>query len=94
MILAPESDDESFNVDELHTWLAQVLASSRVELTRRYLTGISMGGQGVFDYLAKYGDEQKFVAAVPISGDYLPPRGSSVRQPGDNTAVGVRRRAR
>lgn len=73
LILAPQSNDEYFDVDQLHTWLAHVLPSYRVDRTRLYLTGISMGGQGVFDYLAKFGAEQEFAAAVPISGNYLPP---------------------
>lgn len=73
LILAPQSNDEYFNVDQLHTWLAHVLPSYRVDRTRLYLTGISMGGEGVFDYLAEYGAEQEFAAAIPISGNYLPP---------------------
>ena len=72
LILAPQTDDEYFDPDKLHIWLAHVLQSYRMDRTRLYLTGISMGGQGVFDYLAKYGAEQEFAAAVPISGNYLP----------------------
>jgi poly(3-hydroxybutyrate) depolymerase len=72
LILAPQTEDEYFDPDKLDSWLAHVLQSYRMDRTRLYLTGISMGGQGVFDYLAKYGAEQEFAAAVPISGNYLP----------------------
>ncbi len=50
-------------IDEV---LERVKRERRVDLERIYICGESMGGGGVWQYLALYGD--KIAAAVPISG--------------------------
>jgi poly(3-hydroxybutyrate) depolymerase len=40
----------------------------KVDQSRIYLTGLSMGGYATFDYLGKYGNESYIAAAVPICG--------------------------
>lgn len=46
--------------------LEYVIKHYKVDLSRVYLTGLSLGGNGVWNYLVKYPD--KIAAAVPIAG--------------------------
>lgn len=53
---------------ELHDFIDYATAEYDVNPARVYVTGLSCGGFGVWEYLAAYGDEQ-IAAAVPIAGD-------------------------
>ena len=57
--------------DEVHDFITYAVAHYNVDPTRVYVTGLSCGAFGVWEYLAKYGDEQ-VAAAVPIAGDGRP----------------------
>lgn len=70
VILAPQTDAEYWHPQAVHRWLAAVLPRYRVDPKRLYLTGISMGGQGVFDYLDRYGDANEFAAMAPVAGNF------------------------
>ncbi|MFH8250439.1 hypothetical protein ACH3VR_08765 [Microbacterium sp. B2969] len=56
---------------ELHDFIAYAVANYNVDPDRVYVTGLSCGAFGVWEYLAAYGDEQA-AAAVPIAGDGRP----------------------
>jgi len=72
VILMPQTNDEGWSPQALHAWLATVLPQYRVDKDRTYLTGLSIGGGGVVDYLQTYGDAGEFAAMVPISEDFVP----------------------
>ena len=72
IILAPQSTGDTVRPEQVHEWLGQVLGRYRTDRNRLYLTGISMGGQGVIDYLDRYGDANEFAAMVPIAGNFYP----------------------
>ena len=72
VILMPQTNDEEWSPKVLHSWLATVLPQYRVDKDRTYLTGLSIGGGGVVNYLQTYGDAGEFAAMVPISEDYVP----------------------
>ena len=57
--------------DEVHDFITFAVANYNVDPKRVYVTGLSCGGFGEWEYLAKYGDEQ-VAAAVPIAGDGRP----------------------
>ena len=57
--------------DEVHDFIAYAVAHYNVDPERIYVTGLSCGAFGIWEYLAKYGDEQ-VAAAVPIAGDGRP----------------------
>jgi dienelactone hydrolase len=61
---------------EVRAFLDYALAHYNVDPTRVYLTGLSCGGYGVWESLAKFG-AGKIAAAVPIAGDGRPALGSS-----------------
>jgi dienelactone hydrolase len=58
--------------DEVHDFLDYAVAHYNVDPARVYITGLSCGGYGIWEYLGKYGGENKVAAAVPIAGDGRP----------------------
>jgi predicted esterase len=70
-LLAPQlptaSGWGSFNPQDLSIQILNaVIAGFPVETDRLYLTGLSMGGFGTFEYMSEF--PNKFAAAVPMSG--------------------------
>ena len=57
--------------DEIRDFIAYAVAHYNVDAKRVYLTGLSCGGFGAWEYLAKYRDEQ-VAAAVPIAAEGRP----------------------
>jgi len=57
--------------DEAHAFISYVLSHYNVDPHRVYLTGLSCGGFGAWEYLAEYGNQQ-VAAAVPASGEGRP----------------------
>ena len=57
--------------DEIHDFITYAVAHYNIDPSRVYLTGLSCGGFGAWEYVAKYGDAQ-VAAAVPISADGRP----------------------
>jgi dienelactone hydrolase len=70
VVLVPQLPDSSNSPPRLRLWLSQVLPRYAVDRDRAYLTGLSAGGFGAFDYLGAYGDSNEFAAIVPIAGGY------------------------
>ena len=57
--------------DEVHSFIAYAVAAYNVDPSRVYVTGLSCGGYGTWEYLATYGDAQ-VAAAIPIAGEGRP----------------------
>jgi predicted esterase len=57
--------------DEVHAFVSYAVAHYNVDPKRVYVTGLSCGGYGAWEYLAKYGNQQ-VAAAVPASGEGRP----------------------
>jgi dienelactone hydrolase len=58
--------------DEVHDFIAYAVAHYNVDPKRVYVTGLSCGAYGVWEYLAKYHGSLQVAAAVPIAGDARP----------------------
>lgn len=54
--------------DEIHDFITYAVAHYNVDPSRVYLTGLSCGGFGAWEYLAAYGDSQ-VAAAVSVAAD-------------------------
>ena len=69
IVVSPQSPSEKdwWSVESLDATLANVLATTRVETDRIYLTGISMGGYGVWDWACHR--PEIFAAIAPIAGE-------------------------
>ena len=70
-VLAPQAPtDKSFNVPEFEKpfleFLRKFLAENPVDKNRVYLTGLSMGGMGTWEYCARW--PELWAAAAPICG--------------------------
>lgn len=70
LVVAPVSPRNGWNPDDVVAFLDELLAEHRVrykiDSTRIYLTGHSMGGFATFTIAAKYPD--RFAAIVPLAG--------------------------
>lgn len=64
-----------FTPGEVHDFIAYAVATYDVDASRVYLTGISCGGFGTWEYLELLGDAQ-VAAAVPIAGEGRPAWGA------------------
>jgi dienelactone hydrolase len=70
VVLVPQIPDSRHDPARLRSWLTQTLPQFAVDRDRLYLTGLSLGGVGVFDYLGAYGDANEFAAMAPTAGDF------------------------
>lgn len=67
IILGPQMPrDGEWRPDQLEDWLQQVEKTVPVDKRRIYLTGLSRGGQGTWDFAMRY--PHHFAAIAPISG--------------------------
>ena len=67
--LAPELNDWSDVIDSLNILLDEIQGTVIVDSRRVYLTGLSMGGAGTWQFALRY--PERFAALVPIAGYYL-----------------------
>lgn len=70
IVLVPQNPDTTNSPPRVRLWLDEVLPRYAVDRDRLYLTGLSQGGFGVFDYLGAFGDTNEFAAMVPIAGGF------------------------
>ena len=56
---------------EIHDFITYAVAHYNVDPSRVYLTGLSCGGFGIWEYLAEHGDAQ-VAAAIPVAADGRP----------------------
>lgn len=67
IILAPQEDrDDEWSPRRLDEWLIQAEKGLPVDRRRVYLTGLSRGGQGTWDFAMTY--PHLFAAIAPVSG--------------------------
>jgi len=67
--MSPELDSWSDMIDSLNILLDEVQAKCSVDSQRVYLTGLSMGGAGTWQFGLE--SPQRFAALVPVAGYYL-----------------------
>ncbi|RAI98482.1 putative esterase [Chitinophaga skermanii] len=71
IVVAPQCKDNTWwDVPSLRVLYDQIMSQYNVDSSRVYLTGLSMGGYGVWDWAQK--DPGKFAAIVPICGGGTP----------------------
>lgn len=67
ILIAPQCPaGELWDADALHALVDEVVRTYRVDETRLYVTGLSMGGYGTWDLAMRYPD--RFAAIAPICG--------------------------
>lgn len=81
VVVSPQCPSDSWwRVDALHALVEEVVADrGDVDRERLYVTGLSMGGYGIWSFLSHYPDY--FTAAIPICGGGDPFRLPANRPP-------------
>lgn len=69
---AHPNDSISISQQHVKELIDQYIANEKVDSRRVYILGISMGGMGTFDMVARF--PETFAAAIPICGGIYPPR--------------------
>ncbi|WP_079716617.1 carboxylesterase family protein [Parapedobacter luteus] len=68
LVVSAQTDARSWAPGTLKAFIDFLLSTHKIDRERVYLTGLSMGAYGIFDYLGEYGNEARIAAAVPICG--------------------------
>ncbi|MEZ4388081.1 MAG: hypothetical protein R3D98_10995 [Candidatus Krumholzibacteriia bacterium] len=72
IVASPQSHTESWDPEDVRALLVWIDRHYRIDRTRLYLTGLSRGGYGTWDYVGRYGgavdDSLAIAAAAPICG--------------------------
>ncbi len=67
VVVSPQSSG-IWNAERLHNFIAFLIKNMNIDASRIYMTGLSMGGRGTFDYVTQYGAQAYTAAVVPIAG--------------------------
>ncbi|GAA3602923.1 dienelactone hydrolase family protein [Flavivirga amylovorans] len=68
LVASPQLPSGNWNPEDIHDFIAYLIANYKVNTKRIYLTGLSLGGFGSFNYISRYGSEAYTAAIVPIAG--------------------------
>jgi predicted peptidase len=68
IVASPQCHDGSWNGAKIHAFIKFLKMTYNINEKRIYVTGLSMGGYGTFDYLTTTADSCYAAAAVPICG--------------------------
>ena len=66
IVISPQLNTGSWSPEFVDEMIAHAVANYRVDESRIYMTGISLGGIGTWNYATKY--PERLAAVVPISG--------------------------
>ena len=69
LVVSPQTPDEYWQTGKIDGFIHCVVKNYRANGSRVYLTGLSMGADGVFTYLSETGDRSLVAAAVAICGE-------------------------
>lgn len=68
LVFSPQCHDGGWQAQKVKSFVDYILATYKVNVRRIYLTGLSMGGYGCFQYIGTMGDNSTIAAVVPICG--------------------------
>ncbi len=74
LVISPQAHDGGWSPLAIHQFIKYLLNKYEIDLQRIYITGLSMGGYGTFNYLTNLGQSSYAAAAVPICGGGNPVR--------------------
>jgi predicted peptidase len=67
IVVSPQCpENQWWNIDDLDGWLTMILKKYRIDTDRVYLTGLSMGGFGTWEWACYHPD--RFAAIAPVCG--------------------------
>jgi predicted peptidase len=68
VVVSPQCDDNWWDDAKVKSVVEFLMSTYRVDTTRIYITGLSMGGCAAFDQIMNYGGASHLTAVVPIAG--------------------------
>lgn len=78
ILVAPQCEkDKWWNADALDAVFDKIVADYPIDLSRIYLTGLSMGGFGTWDYITRH--PGRVAAAIPIAGGGDPTKVAAIK---------------
>ena len=81
IVASPQTDDEYWQARKVDEFIRYVLTNYRANRSRVYMTGLSMGADGIFSYLAETGGRSLVAAAVAICGEGTAAQARKARVP-------------
>jgi predicted peptidase len=69
IVVSPQCHDKDWQPEKVDEFIRYVANNYRMNQSRVYLTGLSMGGDGVYRYLSEMGSRSLVAAAVVICGE-------------------------
>ncbi|MEC3879903.1 prolyl oligopeptidase family serine peptidase [Parapedobacter sp. 10938] len=79
LVVSAQTRVNKWGSQTLKHFIDYLLETYRIDESRVYLTGLSLGAFGTFDYLGKYGADSKIAAAVAVCGGGASNNGTYVR---------------
>lgn len=68
LVVSAQTAVNRWDTEGIRKLIDYLLETYRIDESRVYLTGLSLGGSGTYNYIARYGSASKIAAAVPICG--------------------------
>ncbi|WP_262249587.1 carboxylesterase family protein [Parapedobacter soli] len=68
LVVSAQTTVNRWDSEALKRFIDYLVDTYRIDKKRIYLTGLSLGGSGTYDYLGKYGNNSNIAAAVAICG--------------------------
>lgn len=68
IVASPQCHGDWWERTSIKSFIEFLMKTYRVDQSRIYLTGLSMGGYATFDLLSAFGEDSHIAAAVPICG--------------------------
>jgi dienelactone hydrolase len=69
IVVSPQTTDGWWRPEMVHEFIEYLIENYPVDKSRIYLTGLSRGGTGSFDYINYHGDESYVAAMLPVATD-------------------------
>lgn len=69
IVVSPQTTDGWWRPEMVHEFIGYLIENYPIDKSRIYLTGLSRGGTGSFDYINKYGNESYVAAMLPVATD-------------------------
>ncbi len=68
VVVSPQAHRYGWRPQDVEHFLLFLIENYKIDESRIYLSGLSMGGHGTYSYLAYTGEKSRVAAAVPICG--------------------------
>ncbi len=68
IVASPQLPSGNWNAEDIHNFITYLIANYNINTKRIYLTGLSLGAFGSFNYISNYGADAYAAAIIPIAG--------------------------